>query len=91
MIEVDDERRAELATRLEQVRERITSATRDAGRDEEPTLVVVTKFFPVSDLVALAELGVTPPTVEELNEEPMENGEPVHEGHHDPATAAGRK
>ncbi|OYO18388.1 2-oxoglutarate ferredoxin oxidoreductase subunit alpha [Enemella dayhoffiae] len=39
----------------------------------------------------LAELGVTPPTVEELNEEPMENGEPVHEGHHDPATAAGRK
>ncbi|CAM3425575.1 MULTISPECIES: YggS family pyridoxal phosphate-dependent enzyme [Dermacoccus] len=59
MIEVDDERRAELATRLEQVRERITSATRDAGRDEEPTLVVVTKFFPVSDLVALAELGVT--------------------------------
>ena len=59
MIAVDEARRAELAAGLEQVRERITAATREAGRDDEPTLVVVTKFFPVADLVALAELGVT--------------------------------
>lgn len=59
MIEVDEARRAELATALDQVCERITAATRDAGREDEPTLIVVTKFFPVCDLVALAELGVT--------------------------------
>ncbi|QEH94617.1 YggS family pyridoxal phosphate-dependent enzyme [Dermacoccus abyssi] len=56
---VDEARRAELAAGLEQVRQRIAAATREAGRVDEPTLVVVTKFFPVSDLVALAELGVT--------------------------------
>lgn len=53
-----DERVAELSRRLDVVRERIAAASRAAGREDEPTLVVVTKFFPVSDLMALADLGV---------------------------------
>jgi len=52
-------RRNELATRLEQVRARIARAMEAAGRTEEPALVVVTKFFPASDVDLLAELGVT--------------------------------
>ncbi|STD16167.1 Predicted enzyme with a TIM-barrel fold [Dermacoccus nishinomiyaensis] len=51
-------RRAELQANLERVRVRIAAATSAAGRDDAPTLVVVTKFFPVTDLVALADLGV---------------------------------
>lgn len=52
-------RRRELSANLEATRARIAAATRAAGRRDEPTLVVVTKFFGVSDLVALADLGVT--------------------------------
>lgn len=55
----DDRRRAELARRLAEVEERVARACADAGRDRgEVTLVVVTKFFPASDLRLLAELGV---------------------------------
>lgn len=46
------ERRTELAERLEGVRQRI------AATGTEPTLVVVTKFFPASDVAALHSLGV---------------------------------
>ena len=50
-----DDVRAGLAT----VRERIVGACRQAGRDpDEVTLVVVTKFFPASDVRILADLGV---------------------------------
>jgi PLP dependent protein len=52
-------RRDELATRLGDVRDRIRRAVEAAGRDVEPTLVVVTKFFPASDVDLLSELGVT--------------------------------
>jgi PLP dependent protein len=53
-------RRDEIATNLAGVRDRIETASRDAGRDPaEVTLVVVTKFFPASDVRILAELGVT--------------------------------
>ena len=53
------ERSAEIAAGLDAVRRRISDACRDAGRDpEEVTLVVVTKFFPVSDVRVLADLGV---------------------------------
>ncbi|GAA1941964.1 YggS family pyridoxal phosphate-dependent enzyme [Nocardioides marmoribigeumensis] len=52
-------RAAELAERLDVVRRRIATACDEAGRDpDEVTLVVVTKFFPESDVRALAELGV---------------------------------
>jgi pyridoxal phosphate enzyme (YggS family) len=51
-------RRDELAGRLAQVHERIDRALAAAGRTDEPTLVVVTKFFPASDVDLLAELGV---------------------------------
>lgn len=52
-------RAAELADRLGQVRERIATACRESGRDpDEVTLVVVTKFFPASDVRLLADLGV---------------------------------
>lgn len=54
-----DARRAELATALASVRDRIGAACASAGRDPaEITLVVVTKFFPASDVLLLHELGV---------------------------------
>lgn len=53
-------RRDEIAAGLGAVRERIALACADAGRDEsEVTLVVVTKYFPASDVRLLADLGVT--------------------------------
>ncbi|GAA4366450.1 YggS family pyridoxal phosphate-dependent enzyme [Nocardioides caricicola] len=53
-------RRDELAANLETVRGRIAAACGEAGRDPgEVRLVVVTKYFPASDVRLLAELGVT--------------------------------
>lgn len=53
-------RRHEIAANLSVVRRRIESACAGAGRDpDEVSLVVVTKFFPASDVRLLAELGVT--------------------------------
>lgn len=53
-------RRQEVAAGLAAVRERIARACDDVSRDPgEVRLVVVTKFFPVSDVELLAELGVT--------------------------------
>ncbi len=50
----------EIAAGLTRVRRRIDTACGDAGRDPAGvTLVVVTKFFPASDVRILAELGVT--------------------------------
>ncbi len=52
-------RREELEHGLRTVRERIDAACGDAGRDrDELTLVVVTKFFPASDVDHLLDLGV---------------------------------
>lgn len=57
---IDPDRRDELASNLDVVRRRIASACEGAGREPgEISLVVVTKFFPASDLRVLAELGVT--------------------------------
>lgn len=53
-----DERRHALQQSLDLVRTRITSATVAAARDEEPQLIVVTKFHPAADVELLAELGV---------------------------------
>ncbi|GAW51414.1 MULTISPECIES: YggS family pyridoxal phosphate-dependent enzyme [unclassified Nocardioides] len=53
-------RRDQLEANLETVRARIASACADAGRaPDDVRLVVVTKFFPASDVRLLAELGVT--------------------------------
>jgi PLP dependent protein len=53
-------RREQIAGNLAAVRQRIASACADAGRSpDEVTLTVVTKYFPVSDVRLLAELGVT--------------------------------
>jgi PLP dependent protein len=53
-------RREQLAANLATVRGRIETACAEAGRTpEEVRLVVVTKFFPASDVRLLAELGVT--------------------------------
>ncbi len=53
-------RRDELTANLEAVRGRIASACADADRaPDDVRLVVVTKFFPASDVRLLAELGVT--------------------------------
>jgi pyridoxal phosphate enzyme (YggS family) len=52
-------RREEIETGLTRVRERIAAACSDSGRSpEEVRLVVVTKFFPASDVRILAALGV---------------------------------
>ncbi|GAB7003760.1 YggS family pyridoxal phosphate-dependent enzyme [Nocardioides sp. AN3] len=53
-------RAEELAVNLARVRERIAAAAGAAGRAaDEVGLVVVTKFFPASDVRLLAGLGVT--------------------------------
>ena len=53
------DRRGDLERGLAQVRARIETACADVGRSpDEVTLVVVTKFFPASDVRLLAELGV---------------------------------
>ncbi|HET9498900.1 MAG TPA: YggS family pyridoxal phosphate-dependent enzyme [Marmoricola sp.] len=55
-----DARREELRTHLAAVEQRIAAAAEEAGRDPAAVqLVVVTKFFPASDVRLLAELGVT--------------------------------
>jgi hypothetical protein len=52
-------RRDRIAAGLDDVRRRIAEAASSAGRSpDEVTLVVVTKFFPASDVRLLAELGV---------------------------------
>ena len=49
----------ELRHNLRAVRDRVEASCRDAGREaEEVALVVVTKFFPASDVRILADLGV---------------------------------
>jgi pyridoxal phosphate enzyme (YggS family) len=53
-------RAEDLRANLEQVRERIEKACQAAGRArDEVTLVAITKTFPISDVRALAALGVT--------------------------------
>ena len=53
-------RREEVAANLAAVRARIAAACAEVDRSpDEVRLVVVTKFFPVSDVRLLAELGVT--------------------------------
>lgn len=52
-------RRAQIAAGLAAVRERIAAACAAAGRaSEDVTLVVVTKYFPASDVRLLFDLGV---------------------------------
>ncbi|MFC7362947.1 YggS family pyridoxal phosphate-dependent enzyme [Nocardioides astragali] len=54
------DRRDQVAANLAAVRRRIAVACDEAGRDPaEVSLVVVTKFFPASDVRLLADLGVT--------------------------------
>ncbi len=54
------ERREQLEANLAAVRARIGGACERAGRDpDDVRLVVVTKFFPASDVRLLADLGVT--------------------------------
>lgn len=53
-------RREDLRAHLAAVRERIARAAEAAGRDPaDVALVVVTKFFPASDVRLLADLGVS--------------------------------
>ena len=55
---VPDSRRDELARGLASVNDRIDRARRAAGREDRLRLVVVTKFFPASDIDLLLDLGV---------------------------------
>lgn len=53
-------RREDLEHNLDQVEQRIVAACADAGRArDEVHLIVITKTYPASDVVLLAELGVT--------------------------------
>ncbi len=55
-----DDRLAELRNNLAAVRSRIDRGCAAAGRSgSEITLIAVTKFFPVTDVALLAELGLT--------------------------------
>jgi PLP dependent protein len=55
---VDDDRKGEIAGRLDEVRARIAAACDAAGRSsDEVTLIAVTKTYPVSDIALLCELG----------------------------------
>ena len=54
-----EHRRAQLAAGLAAVDRRIDGALASSGRTERPVIVVVTKFFPPSDVDLLAELGVS--------------------------------
>ena len=55
----DDARRDQVVRGLDAVRDRIATACTDAGREAaDVDLIVVTKFFPVSDVRLLADLGV---------------------------------
>ncbi|MEV4646507.1 YggS family pyridoxal phosphate-dependent enzyme [Saccharopolyspora sp. NPDC049426] len=55
-----EERRAELAESLAEVRERLAEACRAAGRSpEEVELLAVTKTFPASDVALLSDLGLS--------------------------------
>lgn len=55
-----EDRKSELRENLTAIRSRIEAACDAAGRPvAELTLIAVTKFFPVTDAVLLAELGVT--------------------------------
>jgi pyridoxal phosphate enzyme (YggS family) len=57
---VTEDRRAQLAASLTEVRERIGRACASAGRAADAvTLVAVTKTYPASDVKLLAGLGVT--------------------------------
>ncbi|MGO3325523.1 YggS family pyridoxal phosphate-dependent enzyme [Gordonia sp. (in: high G+C Gram-positive bacteria)] len=56
---MSDERRDELAASLAAAKARVAAAERAAGRAEgDVTLLVVTKFFPASDVDHLLDLGV---------------------------------
>ncbi|HJQ01618.1 MAG TPA: YggS family pyridoxal phosphate-dependent enzyme [Jatrophihabitans sp.] len=56
----NDARLAEISQNLAAVQDRIQRACTAAGRrSEELTLIAVTKFFPVSDAIALARCGVS--------------------------------
>lgn len=55
-----EERRAELAESLAEVRERLAKACHAAGRSpEEVELLAVTKTFPASDVALLSDLGLS--------------------------------
>jgi pyridoxal phosphate enzyme (YggS family) len=59
-VSTQSSRADEIAAGLETVRGRIASACAEVGRDPgDVRLVVVTKFFPASDVRILADLGVT--------------------------------
>lgn len=59
LLRASDARRAEIEAGLASARARIAAAERASGRAPGSVdLVVVTKTFPVSDLVTLADLGV---------------------------------
>lgn len=54
----EDSRTRELALNLAAVHERLDAAMAAAGRRDRPELIVVTKYFPASDVRRLYELGV---------------------------------
>ncbi|WP_087117808.1 YggS family pyridoxal phosphate-dependent enzyme [Corynebacterium urinipleomorphum] len=58
-MEISEERRKEIAEKLDELRAAVASAEEHAGREPGSVdILPVTKFHPVSDVAILAELGV---------------------------------
>jgi len=54
------DRRSEITSNLQAVRDEISKAVASAGRSlDEITLIAVTKTFPASDVEILRDLGIT--------------------------------
>lgn len=51
-------REEEISSSLARIRERIGKSMSDAGREDEVTLIVVTKTYPLTDVQILYDLGV---------------------------------
>lgn len=79
-----DDRSADLRHGLELVAARVRAACATAGRDDEPSIIVVTKRFPRADVDRLHQLGVADVgenTAQELEEkfaDPAPGGPTVH-------------
>lgn len=56
--EADTVRAEQIGRRLGEVRQRITDSVRASRREDQPELIVVTKYFPADDVRILAGLGV---------------------------------
>ena len=86
----DGARRDEIAVGLDGVHARIATACAEAGRDPgDVELIVVTKFFPVTDIRLLADLGVRDVGENRDQEAPAKLTDPLLDDAGLPVTSSG--